>query len=166
MTFATWKIKEKSFALVYYTLTEFAWTTIWPLLPLIQALNFPLRRVTQNFAVSHGIGSALTSWPRSIKLKITPPPGGEGDCFSAEHQPVFSQVLKDSAHAFTYSANLNKSWCSTQAVVNQMHTEPPGDTLPQASRYFGYCPEQVMDNYKRSLKIQTPLFLTSLQEPS
>lgn len=43
------KIKEKSFALVYNPLTEFEWTTVWPLLPLMQALKFSLQRITQEF---------------------------------------------------------------------------------------------------------------------
>lgn len=170
MSFATWKIKEKFFAFVYYTLTEFEWTMVWPLLPLIQAPNFPLQRVTQEFCCQPWKRVSSDLLTRAIKLRTTSPRGAEGDSFSAEHQPVFSQGHKDSGHAFTSSANLNKSWRFTQAVINQMHTETSWRHRrcgPQASRYFGCCPEQVVNNCKKLfVKIQTPLFLTSLQEPS
>lgn len=53
----------------------------------------------------------------------------------------------------------HKLWSRNAHRTSWRHPSPCD---PQASRYFGCYPEQVMNNFKKSLKIQTPLFLTSL----
>lgn len=94
----------------------------------------------------------------------------KADCFSAEDQRIFSQVHRGSGNVFTYSAILNKTGCSStgcdQSNAHRTFWRHPSPCDPQSSRYFGCCPEQVMNNCKKSLKVQNPLFLISLQEPN
>lgn len=85
------------------------------------------------------------------------------DCFSAE-----DQVHRNSGCAFTYSAILNKNWFSSTGC-DQTHREDFGDTPPHVilshQDILAVVQSKVMNNCKKSLKVQNPLFLILLQEP-
>lgn len=175
MAFATRK-RKGLFRLGLYTLTEFVFNTVWTLLPLTPALNPPQKNNAEALllATAEGQWQAPTQpWPPDHRPSSWGPHYQQevnADCFSAEDQPIFSQVHRDSVNTFTYSAILNNTRCSStgcdQSNAHRTFWRRPSPCDPQSSRYFGCCPEQVMNNCKKSLKVQNPLFLISLQEPN
>lgn len=173
VTFTARKIKGL-FCLGLYTLTEFVLNTVWTLLPLTSALSSPQKNNTAALLSAMAEGQWQTQpWPPDHCPSSWGPhyqPEVKADCFSAEHQRVFSQVHRDSGNIFTYGAILNKTWCSStgcdQSNAHRTFWRHPSPCDPQSSRYFGCCPEQAMNNCKKSLKVQNPLFLISLQEPN
>lgn len=170
MTFATWKIKG-FFCLGLYTLKEFELHTVWTPPPLIPALNTGAAPLS---ATAGGQWQTPTQpWPLDHHPSSCGPHyqlEEKADCFSAEDQGVFSQVPRDSGNVFTFRAIRNKTWCSStgcdQSNAHRTFWRHPSLCDPQSSRYFGCCPEQVMNNCKKSLKVQNLLFLISLQEPN
>lgn len=173
MTLVTKKIKGL-FCLGLYTLTEFVLNTVWTLLPLKPSSQLPSQKNKTGAWPSATAGQWQTltqpwppdhhshSWGPHYHQEVT------AGCFSAEDQQVFSQVHRDSGNVFIYSAILNKTSCSStgcdQSNAHRTFWRYPSFCDSQSSRYFGCCPEQVMNNCKKSLKVQTPLFLISLQE--
>lgn len=92
----------------------------------------------------------------------------KADCFSAEDQPVFSQVQRQWQCLRLQCYFEQNLVAPAQDVIKctQNLLETPFPMWSSVIKILWLCPEQVMNNCKKSLKVQNPLFLISLQEPN